>query len=298
MFPLAILIGGPTASGKTELAFKIQKKIPSLIINADSMQVYNKLHNLTNSPSNEEVKDFDCNLYNFIKYPLLCDLGIWLRKVKIILNRNLKKTPIYVGGTGLYLDGLNGQISPVPNIPRGIIENLEKEQQSKGNVYLYDELMSIDPDYASKISKNDTQRIIRSLSVHAFTGKTFTYWHSIKTNKIFKKLIYIVISHERDELYGRINARCSKILNTECIDEIDSFLKNDMVSNHPIHKAIGFQIIKKNIEGIISKDFALEKFRIETRNYAKRQITWFKNRSIEANFLPYNKAEDFILKNF
>ena len=91
MFPLAILIGGPTASGKSELAFKLQKKLPSIIINADSMQVYNKLHKLTNSPSNEEVKDFDCNLYNFIKYPLLCDLGIWLKEVKKILNKNSKK---------------------------------------------------------------------------------------------------------------------------------------------------------------------------------------------------------------
>ena len=298
MFPLAILIGGPTASGKSELAFKLQKKIPSIIINADSMQVYNKLHKLTNSPSNEEVKDFDCNLYNFIKYPLLCDLGIWLKEVKRILNKNSKKVPIFVGGTGLYLDGLNGQISPVPNIPKEIVESLEKTQKNKGNLYLHEELMRIDPDYAVKISKNDTQRIIRSLSVHSFTAKTFTYWHSIKTNKIFKRLIYIVISHQRNELYERINTRCSKIFNMECLDEIDSFLKNDMISNHPIHKAIGFQIFKSNIEGIINQDIALEKFQTETRNYAKRQITWFKNRSIGANFLPYNKAEDFILKNF
>ena len=298
MFPLAILIGGPTASGKSKLAFKLQKKIPSIIINADSMQVYNKLTKLTNSPSNQEVINFDCNLYNFIKYPLLCDLGIWIKKVKIILNKSPNKIPIFVGGTGLYLDGLNGQVSPIPNIPKEIVESFEKKQKSKGNLYLYEELMSLDPNYAEKISKNDTQRIIRSLSVYSFTGKTFTYWHSIKTNKIFKKLIYVVICHERIELYERINKRCFKIFNMECIDEIDSFLKNDMVSNHPIHKAIGFQIFKKNIEGIISKDFALEKFRIETRNYAKRQITWFKNRSIGTNFLPYNEAEDFILKNF
>ena len=280
MFPLAILIGGPTASGKSDLAFKIHKKIPSLIINADSMQVYDKLHKLTNSPSVEEIKDSYCKLYNFIKYPLLCDLGVWLKEVGTILKRNTKKVPIFVGGTGLYLDGLNGQISPVPYIPREIVKSVEKIQKSKGNVYLYNELMNFDPDYAEKISKNDTQRIIRSLSVKIFTGKTFTYWHSIKTNKIFKKLIYIIVSHERDELYERINTRCSKI------------------TNHPIHKAIGFQTFKSNIEGIIDNDLTLEKFQIETRNYAKRQITWFKNRSIGANFLPYNKVEDFILKNF
>ena len=298
MFPLAILIGGPTASGKSDLAFKIHKKIPSLIINADSMQVYDKLHKLTNSPSVEEIKDSYCKLYNFIKYPLLCDLGVWLKEVGTILKRNTKKVPIFVGGTGLYLDGLNGQISPVPYIPREIVKDVEKIQKSKGNVYLYNELMNFDPDYAEKISKNDTQRIIRSLSVKIFTGKTLTYWHSIKTNKIFKKLIYIIVSHERVELYEKINTRCSKIYNSECIDEIKCFIKNDMVTNHPIHKAIGFQTFKSNIEGVIDNDLTLEKFQIETRNYAKRQITWFKNRSIGANFLPYNKIEDFILKNF
>ena len=298
MFPLAILIGGPTASGKSDLAFKIHKKIPSLIINADSMQVYDKLQKLTNSPSVEEIKDSYCKLYNFIKYPLLCDLGVWLKEVRTILKKNSEKIPIFVGGTGLYLDGLNGQISPVPYIPREIVKDVEKIQKSKGNVYLYNELMNFDPDYAEKISKNDTQRIIRSLSVRIFTGKTFTYWHSIKTNKIFKKLIYIIVSHERDELYERINTRCSKIYNSECIDEIKCFIKNDMVTNHPIHKAIGFQTFKNNIEGTIDNDLTLEKFQIETRNYAKRQITWFKNRSIGANFLPYNKVEDFILKNF
>lgn len=298
MFPLAILIGGPTASGKSDLAFKLQKKIPSLIINADSMQVYDKLHKLTNSPSNEEIKDFDCNLYNFIKYPLLCDLGVWLREVRMILKKNSKKVPIFVGGTGLYLDGLNGQISPIPYIPAEIVESLEKKQKSKGNVHLYNELMSCDPNYAEKISKNDTQRIIRSLSVKLFTGKTFTYWHSIKTDKTFKKLIYIVVCHERNELYQRINTRCSKTFNPECINEIESFLKNDTVTNHPIHKAIGFQIFKNNIKGIVDNEFALEKFKTETRKYAKRQITWFKNRSIGANFLPYDKVEEFILKNF
>lgn len=298
MFPLAILIGGPTASGKSDLAFKLHKKIPSLIINADSMQVYDKLRKLTNSPSVEEIKDSNSKLFNFIKYPLLCDLGIWLKEVRTILKKNSKKVPIFVGGTGLYLDGLNGEISPVPSIPREIVKGVEKIQKSKGNVYLYNELMNFDPDYAEKISKNDTQRIIRSLSVKIFTGKTFTYWHSIKTNKIFKKLIYIIVSHERDKLYERINTRCSKIYNSECIDEIKCFIKNDMVSNHPIHKAIGFQTFKSNIEGVIDNDLTLEKFQIETRNYAKRQITWFKNRSIGANFLPYNKVEDFILKNF
>ncbi len=298
MFPLAILIGGPTASGKSALAFNIQKKIPSYVVNSDSMQVYDKLKKLTNSPSKEEVSNFNCKLYNFIKYPIYCDLGFWLKKVRFVVKKNPNKIPIFVGGTGLYLDGLNGQVSPIPDIPKKIIESVEQIKKKKGNSYLYNKLIELDHDYALKISANDSQRIIRSMSVILFTGKKITYWHSIKTTKIFEKIIYIVVNRQREELYERINKRCSKIFNSECIDEVSSFIKNDMIEHHPLNKAIGFKIIKSKIEGDIDDNIALEKFKIETRNYAKRQLTWFRNKSTEANFLPYDKVEDFILKKF
>ena len=149
----------------------------------------------------------------------------------------------------------------------------------------------------SKISVNDSQRIIRSLSVIIETGKPFTFWHSLKSKKLFKKLIYIFISHERDELYQRINKRCEKIINYGGLDEVNDFLDIEKKISHPLHKSIGFQIFKKKNKGILDYDEALDMFKVDTRRYAKRQITWFKNKSKDAKFLPYNKVESFILKN-
>ena len=299
MYSLGIVIGGPTAAGKSELAFEVQKKIPSFIVNADSMQVYDKLNKLTNTPTKKEISEFDCKLYCFVKYPSLCDLGLWLKNVQETLTVNSSKIPIFVGGTGMYLDSLNGQISPLPKIPDEIIKKVLEKQKTKGNHYLYKKLQEFDPAYALKISKNDSQRIVRSLSVRIFTGRNFSTWHSIKSKKFFKKLIYIVVNNDRRKLYNKINHRCHDIFNSGCIDEIKRFLKSDeSKESHPLKKAIGFKTFKNMINGLISKNEALEEFKTETRRYAKRQLTWFKNKSSEVNFLPHNKVISFILKNF
>lgn len=298
MYPLAILIGGPTASGKTTLALSLQSKFPSYIVNSDSMQVYNKLKLLTNVPSRTELNQHSCKLFSFINYPDKCDLGIWLEKVKRVLSTsNTKEIPIFVGGTGLYLDSLNGQISPIPKVSKKTLNKIENIKKFQNNSFLYNKLKELDPEYASKISVNDSQRIIRSLSVIFETGKPFTFWHSLKSKKLFKKLIYIFISHERDELYQRINKRCEKIINYGGLDEVNDFLDIEKEMSHPLHKSIGFQIFKKKNKGILNYDEALDMFKVDTRRYAKRQITWFKNRSKDAKFLPYNKVESFILKN-
>ena len=298
MYPLAILIGGPTASGKTALALSLQSKVPSYIINSDSMQVYDKLKLLTNVPSKTELNQHSCKLFSFINYPHKCDLGVWLEKVKRVLSTsNINEIPIFVGGTGLYLDSLNGQISPIPKISKKTLNKIETMKKFEGNNFLYNKLKELDPKYASKISVNDSQRIIRSLSVIIETGKPFTFWHSLKSKKLFKKLIYIFISHERDELYQRINKRCEKIINYGGLDEVNDFLDIEKKISHPLHKSIGFQIFKKKNKGILDYDEALDMFKVDTRRYAKRQITWFKNKSKDAKFLPYNKVESFILKN-
>ena len=117
MFPLAIFIGGATASQKSSLAFQIQSKVPSFIINADSMQVYDKLDILTNKPKKKFIDQYNCKLFNFLSYPEKCNVGLWRRK-SIELLKKTKKTPIFVGGTGLYLDSLINNISNIPPISK------------------------------------------------------------------------------------------------------------------------------------------------------------------------------------
>lgn len=298
MYPLAILIGGPTASGKTDLALSLQSKIPSYIVNSDSMQVYDKLKLLTNVPSRTELNKHSCKLFSFINYPKKCDLGVWLEKVKRNLSiSNINEIPIFVGGTGLYLDSLNGQISPIPKVSKKTLNKIENIKKIEGNNFLYHKLKELDIEYAAKISVNDSQRIIRSLSVIIETGKPFSFWHSLKSRKLFRRLIYIFINHDRNELYQRINNRCEKIIKYGGLDEVYDFSKIEKEISHPLHKSIGFQIFKKKNNGILDYDEALDMFRIETRRYAKRQITWFKNRSKDVKFIPYNKVESFILKN-
>ena len=136
MFPLAIFIGGPTASGKTQLAFSLQSKIPSYIVNADSMQVYDKLNILTNKPNIKELKSSECKLFSFLHYPEKCNVGLWRNKA-IELLKDIKKTPIFVGGTGLYLESLYNNISQIPEISNKIKSKVNESFFKKGTKFFF-----------------------------------------------------------------------------------------------------------------------------------------------------------------
>ncbi len=297
MYPFAILIGGATATGKTKLAFEVQKKTSSFILNADSMQVYDDLKTLTNMPDKSDRDRHSCNLFGHIQYPEKCDLGRWHRDVKSILKTEENKIPIFVGGTGLYLDSLNGNISDIPEINHRVKKNVEKIHGKLGNEYFYEKLKQIDKPYSEIISKNDSQRLIRAICVKISTGKNLSYWHLNKTKKLFKKIFYVTIVKDRKELYEAINLRCKKILNSDIENEIITFMKKKKEINHPLHKSIGLTTMLDFYSDKIGFDQALEAFSQDTRRYAKRQFTWFKNRSIDSKKLEFNEAKEFLLNN-
>jgi len=296
LFPLAIFIGGPTASQKSKLAFQIQSKISSFIINADSMQVYDKLNILTNKPKSKLIDKYDCKLFNFLSYPKKCNVGLWRRK-SIELLKKTKKTPIFVGGTGLYLDSLINNISNIPPIPEKIKLRVNRILSVKGKSYFYEKLLKIDNSYATKISKNDTQRILRAIEVKVATGKNFSYWHKHKKENIFERVIYVVLNLERDDLYKNINERCKEMLSEGVVDEVKKFLKSKISADHPLHKAIGLEILSNYSKGKIKTEEALSLFSRDTRRYAKRQLTWFKNRAESAKNLGFNDSKNYILNN-
>lgn len=297
MYPFAILIGGATATGKTKLAFEVQEKIPSFILNADSMQVYDDLKTLTNMPNKSDRIQHSCNLFGYIQYPKKCNLGSWHRDVKSILEIKKNKIPIFVGGTGLYLDSLNGNISNIPEINPRVKKNVEKIHAKLGNEYFYEKLKQIDKPYSEIISKNDSQRLVRAICVKLSTGKNLSYWHSTKTKKLFKKIFYVTIVKERKELYEAINLRCKKILKSDIENEIVTFRRKKEKINHPLHKSIGFKTLLDFYSGKFGFDRALEVFSQDTRQYAKRQLTWFKNRSIDSKKFEFNEAKKFLLSN-
>jgi len=297
LYPLAILIGGPTATQKTKLAFEIQKQFPSIIINSDSMQVYNDLGSLTNVPSNEEIKKYSCNLFKFIEYPEKCNVGFWFSNVLKVLSNAKEKIPIFVGGTGLYLESLHGKIAPIPEIPSKVEKKIKKLHKKYGNSLFFEKLQEVDEVYARKISNNDTQRLLRAISVKIATGKNLTYWHSQVSTKLFNKVVYLTISVDRRKLYKSIDDRCLKIMKSDAINEVSNFLKKKQIIDHPLHKSIGFKIIEEYILGIRTFNESLDLFRQETRRYAKRQITWFRNRPKEAIEMNFSDAKKYLLKN-
>ena len=298
MYPFAILIGGPTASNKTELAFEIQSKFPSFIVNADSMQVYDKLKTLTNVPEKRNLMQHSCNLFEFINYPEKCNVGFWLDSVQNVLSTLKNKTPIFVGGTGMYLDSLLGNISPIPEIPERIKLKVEQLHEKFGNLYFYNKLKKVDENYSKIISCNDTQRLVRAISIKVATGRNISYWHNKQSKKLFNKILYVVIENDREKLYENINKRCLKILKSNVIEEVSVFLKQKSKISHPLHKSIGLNVLEKHINGLYSLKETIEFFSQETRRYAKRQITWFKNKSTGSLKLNFKEAKKYLLKNF
>ena len=295
MFPLAIFIGGPTASGKTELAFSLHSKIPSYVVNADSMQVYNRLNILTNKPSEKEIKNFDCKLFSFLHYPEKCSVGLW-RKKCIELLKNMNRVPIFVGGTGLYIESLINNISEIPQISNKIKSKINKIFLKKGKNFFYQKLLKIDNNYAKKISSNDTQRIQRAIEVKVATGKSFSDWHKQEKKKLFERVIYVVINAEREILYKKINQRCKNMINNGIFEEVENFLEEKSVDFHPLHKAIGLNPISLFLQKRLTKEDCLSRFMQDTRRYAKRQLTWFNNRAKSAKHLGILEAENYILQ--
>ena len=295
MFPLAIFIGGPTASGKTELAFSLHSKIPSYVVNADSMQVYNRLNILTNKPSEKEIKNFDCKLFSFLHYPEKCSVGLW-RKKCIELLKNMNRVPIFVGGTGLYIESLINNISEIPQISNKIKSKINKIFLKKGKNFFYQKLLKIDNNYAKKISPNDSQRIQRAIEVKVATGKSFSDWHKQEKKKLFKRIIYVVINTEREILYKKINQRCKSMIDNGILEEVENFLEEKYVDFHPLHKAIGLNPISLFLQKRLTKEDCISMFMQDTRRYAKRQLTWFNNRAKSAKHLGILEAENYILQ--
>ena len=169
--------------------------------------------------------------------------------------------------------------------------------ERKGKQFLYDKLIEIDKNYAKKISSNDTQRILRAIEVKVATGKSFSEWHGQEKKNIFEKIIYVVVSMERDLLYDKINSRCKEMLKRGVIDEVEDFLDEQSDRFHPLHKAIGLKPISLFILGKMNKDECISIFMQDTRRYAKRQLTWFNNRASYAKHLGFFDAENYILNS-
>jgi tRNA dimethylallyltransferase len=294
-----ILIYGPTASGKSEFAVKLAKKINGEVINADSMQIYKELKILSARPSRKEYKNIKHHLYGFQSVKKNFSTGDWLKKVhqKILDTKKRKKTPILVGGTGLYFKALVEGLIKIPNIPIKFREKIRSLHKKLGNKKFFLRLIKLDPLSKIKINPSDTQRAIRAYEIKLFTKKSMYDWFK-ETNSTYEQNSFykIYINFPRNELLVRINDRVQKMIKKGAILEVKKFLKLKVPKNKSANKAIGIDEIKQYLNKKIQISQVIEKISIKTRQYAKRQNTWSRGNMQNWNKINFDSLDEFLKK--
>jgi len=276
-----ILISGPTASGKSNFAIKVAKKINGEIINADSMQVYKQLKILTARPNTNEQKNIKHHMYGVIDLNEKFSTGQWLKtaikKIKEIKKR--KKTPILVGGTGLYFQSLINGLVEIPEIPFYFRNKIRLIQKKEGQKKFYKKLLEIDPQSKDKFDPNDTQRTIRAFEVKSFTKISMYEWLN-KTKSEFKsnEFLKLYINFKREDLIKRISLRSKKMIKEGAIKEVKRFIKLKIQKDLSVNRVIGIDEMTQYLDQKIDLDEAQELISIKTRQYAKRQATWARSR--------------------
>ncbi|MBB2674983.1 tRNA (adenosine(37)-N6)-dimethylallyltransferase MiaA [Rhizobium sophoriradicis] len=282
----AILITGPTASGKSALAVELAKRHGGAVVNADSMQVYDTLRVLTARPSEEEMQGVPHHLYGHVPAGAAYSTGAWLRDVSALLPalKAAGQLPVFVGGTGLYFKALTGGLSDMPAIPEALREELRTRLLEEGPDKLYAELDAIDPAMSANLNSQDGQRIVRALEVIKATGRSIADFHGRSGPVLIdaEKARKIVVLPDRAVLHQRINGRFEKMLQQGAEDEVRSLLALGLPAEAPVMKAIGVSQIAAMLKGEMRREEVLEKGAAATRQYAKRQMTWFRNQMDES----------------
>ncbi|RCL02728.1 MAG: tRNA dimethylallyltransferase [Candidatus Tokpelaia sp. JSC188] len=275
------MIAGPTASGKSQLGIEIARKCNGVVINVDSMQVYDVLHLLTAQPNKDDMAGIPHYLYGFAKPGEIFSAGKWLKAVqKLLQSQKLKgKTCIFVGGTGLYLHALLGRLANIPSIKTEIREKWRQFLKEKGIKPLYEYLVEKDPAMAQRLSPTDGQRILRALEVWEGTGRSLIEWQCIND----KPSVDIIRAHkhvlmpQKENLAVRINTRFDMMIEKGVVEEVRKLRAMNLDPEIPVMKAIGVKEFSTYLDGKISLKTAIEKAKTRTRRYAKQQRTWFRH---------------------
>jgi len=277
--PKVIVICGPTASGRTALSIELAKKINGEIISSDSMQIYKYMDIGTAKPTTEERQGIPHHLLDFVEPNQRYSVAEFKKDAETAIEEIISrgKTPIVVGGTGLYVDSLIYGIEYQDiQLDEKYRQELEERAEREGLENLYEEAQKIDPQAMEKISKNDRKRIIRVLEIYKATGKNKTE-QEIESRKKGVKYDYKVfaINWDRELLYERINKRVDIMIEQGLIQEVQELLKK--YTEFPTAmQGLGYKEVVEYLQGTVTREEMIEKIKMETRRYAKRQITWFK----------------------
>jgi tRNA dimethylallyltransferase len=277
----AILIAGPTASGKSALAVGLARETGGAVVNADSMQVYGVLNLLTARPQAADFAAAPHHLYGHVSPATRYSTGDWLRDVgSLLASKALDgRRPVFVGGTGLYFRALLGGLSKMPDIPDDVRERWRGRLADEGAAALHRVLSERDRDTAERLKPADGQRIVRALEVLDVSGRSIAAWQADKGTPLVdpRTAERIVLSPDRSELARRISARFDRMMREGAVEEVRDLLAMHLSPSLPAMKAIGVREIAAMLEGAISAEEAAERAKAATRQYAKRQLTWFRN---------------------
>jgi len=290
----SILISGPTASGKSKLALDIAEKVGGVVINADSMQIYNTISLITARPSNQDMDTIPHFLYGYIDPKIRYSVGEWISDIEPLINFliRINKIPVIVGGTGLYFAGLFGEISEIPEISAKTRLKWEEIKEQKGTQALFDKLKELDPKSAATINSTDTTRIIRALEVFDDTGKSIRDWQLSPgkpiINKSMSKMIYLC--PPRNVIDDNIIKRTSEIIgNDQLYEEIKLLSSKKISDSYPIMKAIGVKDTIAYLDDEISVEILNDKIITDTKRYVKRQLTWARKKMIDWEWIDVPK---------
>ena len=282
MTPPILLIAGPTASGKTALALRAARALGGEIVNADALQLYANLRVLSARPTDEEMAVAPHHLFGVADGADGWSVGRWLRAATPILAdiRSRGRTPVVVGGTGLYFKALTEGLADVPPTPAAVRQSVTAMYDALGEARFRELLASADPDAARRIEAGDRMRLSRAMEVLEATGRSLSAWQA-DTAPALEPHDWraVAIVPDRADLYARCDARFEAMLAAGALDEVRSLLAAGLDPDLPVMKAVGVRELQRHLAGELTLAAAADLARQETRRYAKRQLTWLRNQT-------------------
>lgn len=279
-----ILLAGPTASGKSALGLALAEKIGGTVINADSMQVYRDLRILTARPTDEEMARVPHRLYGVLDAAVHGTAALWREMALEAIGETIRagRVPILLGGTGLYLKALTEGLVDLPPIPEEARSEARQRLERDGPAGLHGALAAIDPAMAERLKPGDSQRLVRAYEVRLGTGRSLADWQAGASAPPLPNPVYkLLLQPPRAALYARIDRRFEAMIAAGALDEARVFRgRSDVPDDAPIRKAHGLPELVQYLEGKMSLDEAIRIGQLNTRHYAKRQITWFRHQFV------------------
>lgn len=280
-----LIVAGPTASGKSSFALACAAACDGVIINADSMQVYDGLHMLTAQPSAEDFAQIPHELYSILAVGETCSAAKWsaLALAQIEAAHHKGQTPILTGGTGFYLKAMTEGLSPIPQVPEAVRAETIALCQKMGRTAFAQALEEKDPEIMTRIDRRNPQRLMRAWEVFEATGKSLAAWQDLPKEGAPENLrfVEVVLNPAREKLYARCDKRFHWMVENGVLDEVTALSKaiasGDVAEDAGLTNALGFWDLKAYLEGETSLEDAIDAAQQLTRRYAKKQTTWFKN---------------------